>query len=134
MSRKPQFLLVAFVALSVAFAAGPALAAQPDIAGKYQCAGSNPDGSRYSGTVVITPMGSAWRIDWTIAGSSHGGVGLLEGNVFSACWNIRGTRDGGIVVYRTEPDGRMIGQWSTTKGSGSVATETLTRVRVNQAR
>lgn len=130
MLRKYHVSLAALVALAIAAAAAPSEAASPDLSGRYTCAGTNPDGSRYSGTVTIAPMGSAWRIEWTVAGSSHGGVGLLEGNVFSACWNIRGTRDGGIVVYRLEPGGRLVGQWSTTTGTGTVGTETLSRTNL----
>jgi hypothetical protein len=128
MTLKSQVLSLAVVAIALLSAASsPAAQPQPDLGGKYQCTGSNPDGTRYSGMVTITPMGGAWRIDWTVAGSSHGGVGLVEGNVFSACWNIRGTRDGGVTVYRIE-GGRLVGQWSSTKGNGSVGDETLTRV------
>ena len=132
MLRKPHVSLVALVALAIASAAAPSLAASPDLSGRYACAGTNADGSRYSGTVTITPMGSAWRIDWIVGGSSHGGVGLVEGDVLSACWNIRGTRDGGIVVYRLAAGGRLIGRWSATTGTGAVGTETLTPANIPQ--
>ena len=94
-----------------------------NLAGSYTCQGVNPNGPSYSGTVKIIPSGDAYLLNWTIQGTTHTGVGIVTGNYLSSSWSSGGP--GGIVVYRIESDGRLVGTWANPSG-GALGTETLT--------
>src|SRR5260370_30336030 len=49
-------------------------ATPPDIAGKYNVVGSNPDGSTYKGTLEVIPHGDVYQFRWS-AGTQYDGVG-----------------------------------------------------------
>jgi hypothetical protein len=70
----------------------PVVGAVPaDLAGKYQVAGKNADGSKYSGTAAVKKLGSnAWSFDWVLGGAKIGGLGLRT---------RIGTRDVVAVAY-----------------------------------
>ena len=103
--------------LFLVFGFGLALSAQSrDISGRYNCTGTNPDGSGYRGTVVITRVsGNTYRFDWTV-GNNYSGTGTLVGNQISVEWG-----DTSPAIYNVQPDGSLVGTWAN--GSGS---ETLT--------
>jgi len=99
--------------------------ASAEITGTYACQGTNPDGSGYSGTVTITAQGAAYAMSWSIGGSGHNGVAILMDGYLSSSWGVAGRGPGGIVVYKVEADGRLVGKWSNPSG-GQLGTETLT--------
>lgn len=102
----------------VAFLTSVSMAA--DVTGSYSCKGTNPNGTPYSGTVVIKENGGGYLVTWTIGGGqAYSGAGILTGNIFSASWGS------GVVVYRVESDGRLVGKWLNASG-GDLGTETLT--------
>jgi len=100
---------------------GPAPDSSPkDLSGVYEC-----DGGSYTGTVVIQKVGETYSLLWTIGNSMHFGVALWEGSRLCSSWSS-GAAPAGIVVYRLDPAGRLVGRYAAYGGDGSVATETLT--------
>jgi hypothetical protein len=125
MVRHRLLSCLALVAVVLFFAAPAAIAAEPDITGKYNCEGTNPDGKTYKGTVQIVKKGDAYYLKWAIgAGDNYAGVGILEGNVLAVSY-YGGIS--GVVVYRVEKGGKLVGKWSIADGKGKVYTETLTK-------
>ena len=108
----------------------PVLADEPkDLRGVYSCQGRNPDGGEYSGKVIIFRKGDAYILLWSIGGLSHQGVAILEGDLLSSSWAPIATPNAplsvpGIVVYKVQPDRKLVGRW--TSESGIMGTETLT--------
>jgi len=122
MSHRWQSGLAAIVMVCLATSLSAA-----DIAGTYSCQGTNPNGSSYSGTVIILAQGDAYAMTWSIGSSGHRGVAILMGGYLSSSWGTAGNSGpGGVVVYRVEKDGRLVGKWANP-GGGKLGTETLTR-------
>lgn len=91
-------------------------------AGTYALAGSNPDGSPYSGTVELAHGPNAtWRITWRIAEQELEGIALEQGGVLAGAYLLGG--EPGVVAWRVLPDGTLRGTWTV---DGGVGTETLT--------
>lgn len=110
-------LLVALAALLVA---GPAAAQQ---AGNYAVQGVGPDGSSYSGNLLMEPVGKgAWRMTWRIAGDTLVGVGIAAPNLLAAGYSDNGRA--GAVLYDVAPNGVLSGRWVAP--DGGLGTETLT--------
>jgi hypothetical protein len=99
---------------------GEAIAAQAagEISGTYSVEGVNPDGSAYSGTVVIKAEGSNYQFTWQIAGETFKGVGSTSGDTIVVKW---GQKD--PVIYNFGSHGVLNGKWDEGR-----ATETLTRM------
>ena len=118
---------IAKAALAAAgLAAGLALAspAQAQRNGLYNVAGVNPDGSAYTGQMIVQQVGLAsWRVAWQVGGNRFEGYGMSAGPVFSVGF-ILGERPG-IAIYQLGPNGTMSGQW-TLVGSSAIGTENLT--------
>ena len=100
--------------------AGAALA--QTVGGTYSVSGTNADGSNYTGTVEIILNGPTCSISWQTGGSNSVGTCLLTGNAFGASYQLGDTP--GLAVYQLQPDGTLIGQW-TTIGTTGVGSETL---------
>ncbi|MES0810236.1 caspase family protein [Roseibium sp. SCPC15] len=86
------------------------------ISGIYRVAGSNPDGSGYSGMLSITPDGSNVHFTWWIGDDVFTGVGEFAGRMLVVNWG-----DKHPVVYTFEGEKALDGEWA----DGS-ATERLT--------
>jgi hypothetical protein len=97
----------------------------PRLEGKYACSGTNPDGGKYGGiTVEIRKRGDGYRLTWTGNGGSDEGEGTVVGGELVV--TFKGTSGRGIVVYRIENEGRLVGTWRP-KGSKSSGEEVLER-------
>ncbi len=114
---------IALVLLALALTAAPAWAA--DIEGTYDCAGTNPGGGAYTGTVSIIKNGDNYTVTWHIGAQTYLGVGLLQGDTFSVGYADTGKAWFGVVVYRVK-DRTLSGDWAM-QGNGKNGTETLTR-------
>lgn len=99
-----------------------AAASAQSVGGSYSVTGTNADGSSYTGTAEITLNGPACSISWQTGGSSSAGTCLVTGNAFGASYQLGDTS--GLAVYQLQPDGALIGQW-TTIGANGVGSETL---------
>ena len=81
--------------------------------GTYSVHGSNIDGSKYTGTVVIKPEGKRFRFSWLIAnGDTFHGVGSRHGNKIVVDWGQKYP-----VIYDVADDGVLYGKWDNGKGS-----------------
>jgi len=104
------FIAFALLALAVAPAA-PAVA-QPDLSGVYQTAGTNPDGSAYSGETEISRNGEAYRVVQHVGGTAEG-TGIVSGDVLAVSF----PEAGWVAAYEIQPDGTLEGVWAQTGGS-----------------
>jgi hypothetical protein len=114
--------LLASAALATALLAG-AVQAQT-VGGIYNVAGTNPDGSAYTGTAQITPSsGATCRIAWTTGPTTSDGVCMLANKALAAFYKLGD--DFGLVVYELQPDGSLKGYWTIADKDG-VGGEVLT--------
>jgi hypothetical protein len=106
-------------------------AADSDIEGVYSVTGTNPDSSSYKGTLKITRLGedtkNLYNLSWEV-GASYLGIGIVQGNVVSSAW---GAQDCGIVGYKIQPDGKLIGDWIFT-GQETLGTEDASPAKVGK--
>lgn len=116
--------VVAAIVLTRDDGGGPSEPTGGPLAGRYEAAGTNPDGSPYQGTAVITGDGPRYRIAWSIGSSTSSGRGTLEGNRITVAFNGEMTGRG-TATYRLQEDGSLVGTWSVEGGTGE-GTETLT--------
>lgn len=116
-----RLILAAGLTLGLAFGlAGPAAAQRP---GTYDVTGANPDGTQYTGTLLLEQIGLlSFRLTWTIGSESIEGVGMVSGLVFATAFSLGGQPSMGI--YEIKPDGEMSGQWTIMGAFGS-GTETV---------
>ncbi len=125
MVRQRLLSCLAMAAVLVFVGAPAAGAAELDITGKYNCAGINPDGKGYEGTVEIVKKDDAYFLKWTLkAGDTYAGIGILEGSVLAVSYYGGAT---GVVAYRVEKGGKLVGKWATADGKGKIYAETLTK-------
>ncbi len=75
----------------------------------YWVHGTNPDGSQYRGTVALfySPRLDAYSVTWQIAGEVWDGSGAFtpSASTFEVSY------DGGVAIYRLNPDGTLDGVW-----------------------
>ncbi|MEQ1953418.1 hypothetical protein [Mesorhizobium sp. CN2-181] len=99
-------------------------AAAQSVAGKYSVAGTNFDGSTYTGEAEITQLSqTTCAIRWNTGGSVSKGVCMRNEDAFAAFYALGKTF--GLVVYKVMPDGSLHGVWTITGQNGS-GTEVLT--------
>ena len=90
--------------------------------GYYDVAGTNPDGSTYTGTLELQAMPSGtWIALWRVGNLQMPGLGIINAGVLSIAYFIEGRP--GIASYEVRPDGKLMGAWSVGAGMG---TELLT--------
>jgi hypothetical protein len=97
----------------------------PDIAGKYNITGSNPEGGNYKGTLEVIKRGDVYQFRWN-AGTQYDGIGVQNGNIVAVAY-ANGT-DGkgcGVVDYDIAGDG-LSGKWGYW-GTNEAGTESATR-------
>jgi len=101
-----------------------AAAAAQTVGGTYNVAGTNFDGSSYSGTATITPSSnSTCRIEWKTGSTDSTGFCMLANKAFAAAYKLNDSV--GLVVYELQPDGSLKGYWTIADKPGA-GTETLT--------
>jgi len=111
MSSKP---IVRFALVLLVLSAVPATAQATRVVylpGIYQVAGTNPDGTKYTGTVTVTRTRATYRIVWKIGRRVWRGTALRTGKVLSVGYN------GGVAVYRIVDSKRFEGEWAPHGGA-----------------
>lgn len=106
-----------------------------DISGYYICKGVENAGKTYSGVAVITKKGDVYIVQWVVgSASTFTGIGIRQGNSFSASWAMPGEKAliRGVNQYRIEPGPRLVGRWATLPGNGALQTETLTFLKAHE--
>src|SRR5262245_26746387 len=82
----------------------------PDIAGKYNVVGTNPNGAVYKGTLEVIKHGDVFQFRWN-AGAQYDGVGVENGNGvavgFAGGANGKGC---GVGEYNIGSDGETEGK------------------------
>ena len=113
---------ILFSAALLCAAAIPASA--QSIGGEYAVAGTNLDGSPYSGDAVITLTSeTTCNIEWLTGGSTSTGICSRNGAAFAAAYVLGDAI--GLVIYNVKEDGSLEGLWTIAGKDGS-GTETLT--------
>jgi caspase domain-containing protein len=84
--------------------------------GRYNVDGRNPNGSRYRGTVNITPIADHYRFDWKVGSQSYYGDGTMDGNVLVVNWGSATP-----VIYAIAEDGSLKGLWDAGR-AGEILT------------
>ncbi|MCI0379380.1 MAG: hypothetical protein L0215_17355 [Gemmataceae bacterium] len=100
-----------------------------DISGYYTCKGVETGGKAYSGVAVISKKNEVYMIQWMVnGGSTFTGIGVRQGNMFSASWALPNERGllRGLNTYKIESGPRLVGRWATLPGAGYLQNETLT--------
>lgn len=98
----------------------------PEIAGKYNVTGTNPDGGVYKGTLDVIKQGDVYQFRWK-AGEQYDGVGVQNGGVVAVAFASGANGKGcGVVDYMIESDGRLNGKWGYW-GVNQAGSETATR-------
>jgi hypothetical protein len=83
----------------------------PDIAGKYNVAGSNPGGGNYRGTLEVIHQGDVYQFRWN-AGTQYDGVGVANGSVVAVAFaNGPNGKGCGVIDYEIAADGTLDGKW-----------------------
>jgi hypothetical protein len=92
------------------------------LASRYDATGTNPDGSRYTGTASVKVISeSTFTIKWIIGGSTYEGFGMRLNDSLAATYTING--EPGLIIYNVNGDG-LTGVWAI-RGHDRVGTEHL---------
>ena len=111
---------------STTTSSNPNRAAAPDIDGKYNITGTNPDGGSYKGTLEVFTRGDVYQFRWN-AGSQYDGVGVQNGNIVAVAYTTGANGQGcGVVDYAIQGDGSLEGKWGYW-GTNEAGTENATR-------
>jgi len=98
----------------------------PNIAGKYNITGSNPNGGNYKGTLEVIAHGDVYQFRWN-AGTQYDGVGIQNGNIVAVAYTTGSNGQGcGVVDYDIKEDGALDGKWGYW-GTNEAGTESATR-------
>ncbi|MCS7044782.1 MAG: hypothetical protein NZO58_00345 [Gemmataceae bacterium] len=106
-----------------------------DLSGYYVCKGQEAGGKIYHGIATISRKGDVYVVQWVIgSGSNFTGIGIRQGNTFSASWAMATERGliRGVNTYRIEAVGgnpRLTGRWASLPGPAVLQSETLTFLR-----
>jgi hypothetical protein len=103
-----------------------ALAQELDLAGRYNCEGVNPGGTRYRALVQIDKDGQTYVVRW-VSRQPAVGIGIVHGDQLSVAYTS--PKGGiGVIVYRIEKGLRLTGRWTLLGADGQLYGETLTRI------
>jgi hypothetical protein len=102
-------------------------ASAQSIGGSYTTAGTNLDGSPYSGTVEITLTSeTTCTIHWVTGSTESDGICSRNGDAFAAAYVLQDAI--GLIVYKVKEDGTLDGLWTIAAKEGN-GTEVLTPAR-----
>ena len=85
----------------------------------YDAAGTNPDGSAYTGKVSVQILSdTTFAIQWTISGTVYKGFGMRRNDALAATYTIDG--EPGLVIYKVDGNG-LNGLWAVRGENGNGA-------------
>jgi hypothetical protein len=114
---KRTLCTLAFLAIAL-----PASADPLSLSSRYEASGSNPDGSKYTGTANVKVISdTTYTIVWKIGGATYEGFGMRLNDSLAATYTIDG--EPGLVIYKLDGDG-LTGAWAI-RGHDGVGTEHL---------
>ena len=90
----------------------------------YHVAGTNANGSKYSGIADIKGISdTTFSIVWHIGSATQSGFGMRMKDTLSATYILNG--EPGLIIYRVQGNGSFTGVWAV-RGEKGLGTETLT--------
>ncbi len=91
--------------------------------GTHMIAGSNPDGTKYTGTISFEKAGDLYNVSWAVGKNIYNGIGIQVGQKIVVGWGLG--KNFGVVHYAlSEKEAK--GQWAIP-GATKVSTENLKR-------
>jgi len=109
---------------TVLLGAASITASAQSIGGGYTVAGTNLDGTTYSGTAaIVLTSETTCVIKWVTGSTESEGICMRNGDSFAAGY-VSGDVTG-LVIYKVLPDGTLDGLWTIANNGGS-GTEVLT--------
>jgi len=126
-SVAPLSIAVVLILLCASLVMPQAHGRSPDVAGRYNVSGTNPDGGQYSGSLEIISRGSVYQFRWN-AGTQYDGIGIRNGKFVAVAFASGSDGTGcGVVDYTIMKDGTLDGTWGYW-GKTSSGTERATRI------
>ena len=102
----------------------PAAAETLKLASTYDEVGTNPNGSKYTGTATIQILSdTTFAIQWTVSNSTFSGFGMRMDDSLAATYTINGQPR--LMIYKVGAGGVLNGLWSIRGQNGS-GTDRLT--------
>lgn len=96
-----------------------------DYKGNYRINGTNPDGSTYTGSMILSTHGDGYRASFSSGGVLWRGVGSYISNYLALAWNFNGQPS--VTIYEGNPStGELRGFWQVYD-SQKEGTESATR-------
>ena len=123
--KQLHFALMLFVTLvvpcGVLWHLSTPASAQSDLAGKYGCTGSGPDGKVYNVDLEIEQRNDGYGLTWSTADGTTGiGVGFVKGDVLTAIFQTQQAL--GLVAYTIGKNG-LDGTWTIPQLDGVLLPE-----------
>ena len=86
--------------------------------------GTNPNGSKYTGTATVEIISdTTFKIRWKIGSTTYSGFGMRMNDTLAATYMVDG--EPGLIVYKVGDDGTLNGLWAI-RGQNGNGTDRLT--------
>jgi hypothetical protein len=94
------------------------------LAPTYDETGTNPNGSKYTGTATVEIISdTTFSIRWKIGSTTYNGFGMRMNDTLAATYMVDGQP--GLIVYKVGDDGTLSGLWAI-RGQNGNGTDRLT--------
>jgi hypothetical protein len=111
MKKTLQFAFAGFAALALSSTLTNSSAQQRLIFdGTYALSGTNPDGSKYTGTLSVVPHGDGYQLTQTIGSDTFRGAGNDIGDYFAGAY-VYGNGVPSVTLYRVSAANTLSGYW-----------------------
>src|SRR6195952_1407832 len=89
----------------------PAFGETLKLASTYDEVGTNPNGSKYTGTATVEIISdTTFSIRWKIGSTAYSGFGMRMNDTLAATYLVDGQP--GLIVYKVGEDGTLEGLWA----------------------
>jgi hypothetical protein len=109
------------IAAALLWSVATAFAADP--VGSYDVEGTNPDGSKYTGSVTVSRTGQTYRVIWRIGNTRYNGTAIGDKDFLAISY--QSGSQSGLALYGADGDDWK-GIW-TYSGGTSVGAELWSR-------
>ena len=101
----------------------PAWAEKLTLASTYEV-GTNPNGSKYTGTATVEVISdTTFLIKWKIGSTTYSGFGMRMNDTLAATYMVNG--EPGLIIYQVGDNGVLSGLWAISGQNGN-GTDRLT--------